>query len=72
MDNMITTMTDSKTVPTARNMSRKDIASSLKDEERTRAEVWSRVMGYHRPISGWNIGKKQEFADRKYFKLKEE
>lgn len=72
MDNTITTMTDSKTVPTAQNMSRKDIASSLKDEERTRAEVWSRVMGYHRPISGWNIGKKQEFADRKYFKLKEE
>lgn len=25
-------------------------------------------MGYHRPISGWNIGKKQEFADRKVFK----
>ena len=25
-------------------------------------------MGYHRPISGWNIGKKQEYADRKYFK----
>lgn len=24
-------------------------------------------MGYYRPVSGWNIGKKQEFKDRKYF-----
>ena len=40
----------------------------LEDKERMRCEVWSRVMGYHRPISGYNVGKKQEFADRKYFK----
>lgn len=40
----------------------------LKDEERMRCEVWSRVMGYHRPVSHWNVGKKQEFAERKYFK----
>lgn len=46
--------------------------SILSNEERQRCEVWSRVMGYHRPIAGYNVGKKQEFADRKYFKLKEE
>jgi len=29
-------------------------------------------MGYHRPVSSWNIGKKQEHADRKMFtELKE-
>ena len=28
------------------------------------------VMGYHRPTSGFNVGKKQEFADRKYFSEK--
>lgn len=27
-------------------------------------EVYSRVVGYFRPVSGWNVGKKQEFADR--------
>jgi hypothetical protein len=27
------------------------LAPELKDEERTRCEVWTRVMGYHRPIS---------------------
>ena len=31
-------------------------------------EVWTRVMGYHRPVSLYNIGKKQEYADRKNFK----
>lgn len=43
----------------------------LKEEERQKTEIWSRCMGYHRPVSNWNIGKKQEFADRKYFKIKE-
>ncbi len=27
-------------------------------------EVWSRVVGYFRPVSQWNKGKKSEFADR--------
>ncbi len=39
----------------------------LKDEERTRCEVWTRVMGYHRPVSAFNVGKKAEFAERKFF-----
>ena len=40
----------------------------LKDEERTRCEVWSRVMGYHRPVNEWNVGKQQEHCDRTHFK----
>jgi len=27
-------------------------------------EVYTRVVGYYRPVSGFNLGKKQEFADR--------
>ncbi len=27
-------------------------------------EVYSRVVGYYRPVQHWNIGKKQEFAER--------
>ena len=45
-----------------------DSSKTLLESERTKCEVWSRVMGYHRPISGWNIGKKQEWSERKYFK----
>jgi anaerobic ribonucleoside-triphosphate reductase len=39
----------------------------INDDERTRCEIWTRVMGYHRPISSFNIGKKGEVAERKYF-----
>ncbi|MCC2335528.1 ribonucleoside triphosphate reductase [Cellulomonas wangsupingiae] len=30
----------------------------------TTCEVWTRVMGYHRPVSSFNIGKQGEHADR--------
>ena len=39
----------------------------MNDSERTRCEVWSRVMGYHRPVSAWNQGKQQEHRDRRHF-----
>jgi hypothetical protein len=39
----------------------------LDDAERTRCEVWTRVMGYHRPVSSWNPGKRSEHAERTYF-----
>ena len=39
----------------------------LDDSERQPCEIWTRVMGYHRPVSQWNKGKKSEFKERKYF-----
>ncbi len=36
--------------------------------QRTRCEVWTRVMGYHRPFSNFNTGKKSEHCSRKHFK----
>ena len=27
-------------------------------------EVYSRVVGYYRPVQNWNIGKQQEFFER--------
>jgi hypothetical protein len=39
----------------------------LNPEERTRCEVWTRVMGYHRPITSFNPGKQSEHADRKFY-----
>jgi len=32
-------------------------------------EVYSRVVGYFRPVNNWNEGKKQEFTDRVTFEL---
>lgn len=37
---------------------------SLSEDERQPCEVFSRVMGYLRPVTEWNIGKRQEYADR--------
>ncbi len=36
-------------------------------EERQRAEVYSRIVGYLRPVEQWNDGKQAEFADRKTY-----
>ena len=40
--------------------------------ERTRCEVWSRVMGYLRPLSSWNAGKQSEWHERKPFRVREQ
>jgi len=42
-------------------------AVTLKDSERQPCEVWTRVMGYHRPVSSFNIGKKGEHQERRFF-----
>lgn len=42
----------------------------LTDEERQPCEIWTRVMGYHRPVSSYNLGKKGEYNERKFFEEK--
>jgi len=43
----------------------------MKDKQRTKCEVYSRVVGYLRRVSQWNPGKKQEFKDRTNYKVEE-
>ncbi|CAN5732163.1 hypothetical protein BH11PSE12_BH11PSE12_25730 [soil metagenome] len=40
---------------------------TLNDQERQACEIWTRVMGYHRPVTSFNTGKKGEFYERTYF-----
>jgi ribonucleoside-triphosphate reductase len=42
---------------------------NLPTEMRTRCQVFSRIVGYYRPVNQWNEGKQSEFKDRKEFKL---
>lgn len=42
-------------------------ASVLSDSERQACEVWTRVMGYYRPVSQFNIGKQGEHDERNFF-----
>ena len=37
--------------------------------KRTKCEVYSRSVGYLRPVSMWNEGKQAEFGDRKVFEV---
>lgn len=39
----------------------------LHKEERSKCEVFCRVMGFIRPVNFFNVGKKQEFKDRKFY-----
>jgi hypothetical protein len=43
------------------------IPADLPREERTPCEIWTRVMGYHRPVSAFNLGKRAEHIERQYF-----
>jgi len=36
-----------------------------------KTEVYSRVVGFFRPVSQWNDGKQQEFKERKTFNVEE-
>ena len=38
--------------------------------KRQECEVYSRVVGYLRPVNQWNDAKRAEFKDRRVFKLK--
>ena len=38
-----------------------------KQPKRQRCEVYSRVVGYLRPVDQWNEGKQSEFKERKAY-----
>lgn len=48
-------------------MSNSDNSASDHNENRTKCEIWTRVMGYHRPVSHFNVGKKAEHYSREHF-----
>lgn len=37
-------------------------------KKRTKCEIYSRIVGYIRPLNQWNDGKQAEFKDRKVFR----
>ena len=38
-------------------------------KRRVPCEVYSRIVGYLRPVQNWNKGKQQEFADRRPYEV---
>ena len=48
-------------------MPEKELLNAV-ESERTKCVVYTRVMGYHRPVESFNIGKQGEFAQREHFR----
>ncbi len=48
-------------------MNREEILKRL-ESKRTKCIVYTRVMGYHKPVESFNIGKKGEHKQREYFR----
>ena len=46
--------------------------SDISISKQVPVEVFSRVVGYYRPLDQWHKGKQAEFNDRVYFKVPEE
>jgi hypothetical protein len=47
-------------------MSREELLKKL-EEKRTKCIVYTRVMGYHRPVESFNVGKIGEHKERTQF-----
>ncbi len=41
----------------------------MKEEKHVPCAVYSRICGYFGEVRNWNLGKRQEFRDRKVFSL---
>ncbi|MDD5455425.1 MAG: anaerobic ribonucleoside-triphosphate reductase [Candidatus Margulisbacteria bacterium] len=47
------------------------LKSQLNDVKGTPTEVYSRIVGYYRPVQNWNNGKRSEYGERVEFNIKE-
>lgn len=47
------------------------VNEAREEKRRIPTEQYSRVVGYLRPVSQWNIGKQEEFRERKTYKIQE-
>ena len=46
------------------------VESTKSDKVRAiRTEVYSRIVGYYRPVTSWNKGKRREFQDREMLSM---
>jgi anaerobic ribonucleoside-triphosphate reductase len=44
-----------------------ELKGVVHEDGKVPCEVYSRIVGYLRPIQNWNVGKRQEFAERKEY-----
>lgn len=47
------------------------VGESSEQEAKIPCEVYSRIVGYLRPVQNWHEGKRQEFRERKTYRVPE-
>ena len=50
----------------------RDLAAAretLSSVKGTQAEVYSRIVGYYRSVRNWNLGKREEYGERRLFRI---
>jgi ribonucleoside-triphosphate reductase len=47
-----------------------ELENKLKEVKGTECEVYSRIVGYFRPVKAWNNGKREEYSQRETFETK--
>lgn len=45
------------------------LEANLAEVKGTECEVYSRIVGYFRPIKQWNNGKQEEYSEREAFEV---
>jgi len=45
---------------------------ALSSVEGTPAEVYSRIVGYYRSVRNWNLGKREEYGERRLYRIKDD
>ena len=53
----------------------KDLAAAreaLSSVKGTPAEVYSRIVGYYRSVRNWNLGKREEYGERRLYRIKDD
>ena len=53
----------------------KDLAAAreaLSTVEGTPAEVYSRIVGYYRSVRNWNLGKREEYGERRLYRIRDD
>ncbi len=50
-------------------MNQESVSEKTGAERKIPVEVYSRVVGYFRPVNQWNKGKREEFGERKHFTM---
>jgi len=53
-----------------KNVKQQETSMAELAQKRQPCEVWSRIVGYLRPVQNWNEGKKSEYFDREEFMIK--